>query len=274
MMDPSRFLASLAQALSTMALYKTGHPARERVIDRSFTLLQDLLAGDQHPEFSFLGDEVIYGKTSLRDLRDWNGASDSARSGFSGSSFEPNVSREDFADFLESSRRGCGAGARIDTAEARQMTRQQTIRFGEIGIRSDDAEGKRLLEKEIVTATINYGMGEEIDAIKVHARGGAQERRLAVARGRSRRPLAVRGDARRERDDAAAPDAQGVRPVHHDALPERLGADDGPGPSISGSTRAMCGPSAWPGCCTTFGKVKVPMEILNKPGKLTDEERA
>jgi hypothetical protein len=34
MSDPIRFLVSFGQAVSTMALYNDGHPARERAVDR------------------------------------------------------------------------------------------------------------------------------------------------------------------------------------------------------------------------------------------------
>jgi hypothetical protein len=60
--DPSRFLTTLAQTLSTMGLYAPGHPARERVVDRSYALLHELVR-DGRAEFSFLGDEVVHGST-------------------------------------------------------------------------------------------------------------------------------------------------------------------------------------------------------------------
>jgi len=121
-MDPSRFLASLAQALSTMALYKDGAPARERVIDRSFTLLQESVGRGQHPSSPSWGDEVIYGKTSLRDLRDWEWSKRFGTLGIQRLEFEPNVSREDFADFLEliSSRAG---GRRVPGSTPRKRDR-------------------------------------------------------------------------------------------------------------------------------------------------------
>ena len=36
MSEPARFLSAFAQALSTMALYGEGHPAREKAIDNAF----------------------------------------------------------------------------------------------------------------------------------------------------------------------------------------------------------------------------------------------
>jgi hypothetical protein len=159
-MDVSRFLTSLAQTLSTMSLYKPGHPARERVVDRSFALLRDMVRDDPHPEFSFLGDEVVYGKTSLRELRDWDWSQRFAGMGIQRLEFDADVTREDFAEFLdEVYNRVANPAARIDTTEARH-TRTQRIRYGALGIRSATEEGRKLLEKEIATATITYQLGE------------------------------------------------------------------------------------------------------------------
>ena len=58
MSDPIRFLVSFGQAVSTMALYNDGHPARERAVDRSYRCLIDLQQHDPHPRFSFLGEET------------------------------------------------------------------------------------------------------------------------------------------------------------------------------------------------------------------------
>src|SRR6185503_9449605 len=123
-MDPSRFLSSLAQSLSTMTLYTAGHPARERIIDRSFDLLRDMLAENPHPDFSFLGDEVIYGKNTLRDLRDWEWSKRFGSLGIQRLEFDADVTREDYVGFLELvSSKFPAPGLVQDTAESRQMTR-------------------------------------------------------------------------------------------------------------------------------------------------------
>ena len=272
-MEPSRFLTLLAQTLSTMALYKSGHPARERVIDRSFSLLRELLAENPKPEFSFLGDEVIYGKTSLRDLRDWEWSKRFGALGVQRLEFDADVSREDFVDFLELvSSKLAAPGLMVDTAVSRQMTRRQTIRYGEIGIRSDDEEGRRLLEREIVTATITYQMGEEIDAIKymheeVLKNGGlplleaeAVVRSLSVAmHGESEMMLPLL--MLKEFDQYTTTHCLNVS-VLTMALAEHLGLHPRDVRTFGVA-----------GLLHDLGKVKIPMEILNKPGKLTDEER-
>ena len=272
-MEPSRFLSSLAQALSTMALYRSGHPARERVIDRSYTLLQELLTDNSHPEFSFLGDEVIYGATSIRELRDWEWSQRFGALGIQRLEFDPDVSREDFVHFLEMiSTRLQAPGAPLDTTEARQMTRRQTIRWGEIGIRSDDEEGRKVLERDIVTATMTYQLGEEIDAIRfmheeVMKSGGlplleaeAVVRSLSVAmHGESEMMLPLL--MLKEFDQYTTTHCLNVS-VLTMALAEHLG--------LNGRDVRTFGVA---GLLHDLGKVRIPTEILNKPGKLTDDER-
>jgi putative nucleotidyltransferase with HDIG domain len=272
-MDVTRFLASLAQTLSTMALYKPGHPARERVVDRTFAQLQDMLKDDPHPDFSFLGDEVIYGKTSIRELRDWEWSKRFAGMGIQRLEFDPDVTREDLVDFLEEVyARVANPGGPVDTTEARQ-TKPLRIRYGALGIRSDTAAGRKVLERDIVTATITYQLGEEIDAIKymheeVMKSGGlplleaeAVVRSLSVAmHGESEMMLPLL--MLKEFDQYTTTHCLNVS-VLTMALAEHLGLN-------ARDVRTF----GVAGLLHDLGKVKIPMEILNKAGKLTDDERA
>ena len=65
MSDPARFLTSFAQALAAMTLYRDGHPARGRAVDAAYQELHDLQADTARPLFTFLGDEVVYGRLPL-----------------------------------------------------------------------------------------------------------------------------------------------------------------------------------------------------------------
>ena len=272
-MDVSRFLTSLAQTLSTMALYKPGHPARERVVDRTYSLLTDILRDDPHPEFSFLGDEVVYRTTSLRELRDWEWSKRFSVMGIQRLEIDQDVTREDLAEFLdEVFARVSNAGAQVDTTEARQ-TKPLKIRYGALGIRSETEAGRKILEKEVVTATINYQLGEEIDAIKymheeVLKNGGlplleaeAVVRSLSVAmHGESEMMLPLL--MLKEFDQYTTTHCLNVS-VLTMALAEHLGLN-------ARDVRTF----GVAGLLHDLGKVRIPMEILNKPGKLTDEERA
>ena len=64
--DPGRFLNTFAQALAAMALYRDGHPARERAVDLAYQQVQDLQTDTPRPLFTFLGDEVVFSMASSR----------------------------------------------------------------------------------------------------------------------------------------------------------------------------------------------------------------
>jgi putative nucleotidyltransferase with HDIG domain len=272
-MDPTRFLTALAQTISTIALYKQGHPARERVIDRSLALLRELLVGDTRPEFSFLGDEVVYDSTSIRELRDWEWSKRFAAIGVQRLEFDAEVSREDFVEFLDAvSGRLAHPDAPADTTEARQ-TRKRSIRYGEVGIRAEDDAIKRKLEQDIATATIAYQLGEEVDAVKymhdeVMKNGGlplleaeAVVRSLSVAmHGESEMMLPLL--MLKEFDQYTTTHCLNVS-VLTMALAEHMGLN-------ARDVRTF----GVAGLLHDLGKVKIPMEILNKPGKLTDDERS
>jgi putative nucleotidyltransferase with HDIG domain len=270
MAEPSRFLTSFAQALSTMALYADGHPARERAIDRSYQNLHELQEADPKAEFSFLGEETVYRNVALREMRDWEWAGRLANAGVQRLEFEPGVSREEYEDFLEQVLARLTLSA-IDTSEARQ-TRRSTIKFGAIGIRGESRAMQEAIDSPVPTATIGYSLGEEIEAIRwmheeVTDRGALPLIEAeAVVRSLS---VAMHGDAAmvlpllslRQFDEYTTTHCLNVS-VLTMALAEHMG--------LGAADVRTFGVA---GLLHDLGKVRVPMEILNKPGKLTDEER-
>ena len=88
MSDPVRFLNTFAQTLSVMTLYPEGHPSRERLVDVAFEDLEALFAEGALPRFTFLEGEVVYGRQSLRDLREWEWSARLAECGVSRLEFE------------------------------------------------------------------------------------------------------------------------------------------------------------------------------------------
>jgi putative nucleotidyltransferase with HDIG domain len=256
-----------------MNLYKQGHPARERVIDRCFALVQEMIQENSHPEFSFLGDEVVYGKTSIREMRDWEWSKRLNAMGIQRLEFEPDVSRDEFVEFLEEVYgRVANPNAPIDSSESRQ-TRKLTIRYGALGIRTENEEERRKLERDVATATITYHLAEEVDAVKymhdeVLRSGGlplleaeAVVRSLSVAmHGESEMMLPLL--MLKEFDQYTTTHCLNVS-VLTMALAEHLGLNPRDVRTFGVA-----------GLLHDLGKVKIPMEILNKPGKLTDEERS
>jgi putative nucleotidyltransferase with HDIG domain len=267
MADPVRFLTALARSLATMALYSSGHPARERAVDRSYTLLRDLQAFDPTPRFSFLGDEVIYGEHVVRELGDWEWAPRLAGAGVQRLEFEADVNREEFEDFLEQVLARFMLAA-VDSSEAR-TSRRAGVKFGSIGIR-----GSALTEPAPApqTATVSYSLGEEADMVRwMHAevseRGGLPLLEAeAVVRSLS---VAMHADGGfvlpllqlKQFDEYTTTHSLNVS-VLTMALAEHLGL----------GARAVRGFGV-AGLLHDLGKVRIPLEILNKPGKLSDEER-
>jgi putative nucleotidyltransferase with HDIG domain len=249
-----------------MALYTEGHPARERAIDEAYRTLRDLQAVDPQPLFTFLDDEVVHGRLPLRELKAWDWGPRLAQAGIQRLEFADAVSREEFGEFLDEVLARLTLSA-IDTAEARQM-RRSSIRFGTVGVRgsAEDAAAP------IPTATIDYSLSEEADTLRwvqeeVRARGRlplteaeAVVRSLSIAMHGGRQiviPLLQLKDF----DQYTTTHSMNVA-VLTMALAEALGlaARDVRGFGVAGLLHDI-------------GKVKIPLEVLTKSGRFTEDER-
>ena len=266
MSDPARFLNAFAQALAGMALYRDGHPARERAVDVAYQHLHDLQSETPHPFFTFLGDEVVFGQQPLRELKAWDWGKRLAQAGIQRLEFEDHVGREDFEGFLEE------VLARLTlsaiSSEARQM-RRSSIRFGAVGLKGEaDAPPEAM-----PTATIAFSLGEEIDTVRwlqreVQTKGAvpmaeaeAVVRSLTVAM-HSGRQIMMPLLHLKEFDQYTTTHSMNVA-VLSMALAEFL--------SLSATDVRSFGIA---GLLHDIGKVKIPLDVLTKPGRLTDEERA
>ena len=264
--DPARFLNMFAQALAAMALYRDGHPARERAVDLAYQQVQDLQTDTPRPLFTFLGDEVVFGHMPLRELKAWDWGKRLAQAGIQRLEFEDRVGREDFEGFLEEVLARLTLSA-IST-EARQM-RRSSIRFGAVGLKGETDIGQETLP----TATISFSLGEEVNTLRwlqseVQTKGAvplteaeAVVRSLAVAMHGGRQVMLPLLQLK-EFDQYTTTHSMNVA-VLSMALAEFLG--------LSATDVRAFGIA---GLLHDIGKVKIPLEVLTKPGKLTDEERA
>src|SRR6266550_6819859 len=270
MSDPVRFLVSFGQAVSTMALYDDGHPARERAVDRSYRCLRDLQQHDPHPRFSFLGEETIYQETALRDLGDWEWGTRLAQAGVQRMELDENVTREAYEEFLEEMMARITLSF-IDSAEARP-TRPSGIKVGTLGIRGDTRVLQEALAAEVPVATISYSLGEEAASIQSMHREVQDRGKLPLAEAEAvvrSLSMAMHGDQEmilpllqlREFDEYTTTHSLNVS-VLTMALAESL--------ELAQQDVRTFGIA---GLLHDLGKVNVPQDILNKPGKLTDEER-
>lgn len=268
MSDPVRFLNTFAQALATMSLYATGHPARERAIDAAYSQLDSLQRDNPRPQFSFLGDEVVYGQTALRDMKDWEWGTRLSNAGIQRLEVADVVDRTEYENFLEEVLARLTISA-IDSADARHA-QHANIKFGAIGIRGETdvrREGAML-----PTAGFAYTLGEEIEAIQwVHDEvTSTGELPLLEAESVVRSlSVAMHGDSQMVLPLLQLKDFDQYTTTHSinvSVLTMGLAEFIGLG---AREVRAY----GVAGLLHDLGKVRIPKDILNKPGKLSDEER-
>jgi putative nucleotidyltransferase with HDIG domain len=273
MSDPVRLLTTLAKALSAMGLYQAGHPARERAVDVAYEELVRLQATDPHAQFSFLGDEVVFGQAALREMGAWDWGRKLASVGIQRLEIVNVVSREEYAEFLDDVVARLGTTAPVSTAESRPGAgRVHGIRFGAIGIRGETAHMKEETRQAETSSSISYDLGAEADAVRwMHdevAKRGELPLMEAEAVVRSL-AVAMHGDSQvvlplvqmKEFDQYTTTHSLNVS-VLTMALAEHL--------QLSASDVRAFGVA---GLLHDLGKVRIPKEILVKPGKLSDAER-
>jgi hypothetical protein len=268
MNDPVRFLNTLGQALSAMSLYGPKHPARERAVDAAYDQLLSVGKTDQRPNFSFLDEEVLYRQQVLRELRGWDWGRKLSKVGIQRMEFDEEVSREDFEGFLSDVHQQVFVGT-TDTSEARQL-RRPSIRFGAVSVRGSTAD---TAANAVATATIAYTLGDEVGAVQwVHeqVRSGAVLD-MAEAEGVVRSlSLAMHSESHiilpllqlKSFDQYTTTHATNVA-VLSMALAEFIGL--GPRDVREFGTA---------GLLHDLGKVRIPKEILTKPGAFTEQEVA
>ena len=274
MNEPVRFLTSFAQSVATMALYGPSHPARMRAVDASYGILRELQTHDSRPEFSFLGDEVVYGQHPLRDMRDWEWGARLAAAGVQRLEFAPDVSREDFEIFLE------GIVTRLalpmlDGAQLRLVGARGSgaIRFGALGIRGESRLTPFVPEVALPATRRTYELTDEVATVEwMHEQVVARAELPLLEAESVVRSLAVamHGDQEmllpllslREFDEYTTTHSLNVS-VLTMALAEAMGMS-------ARDVRAF----GVAGLLHDLGKTRIPLEVLNKPGKLTDDERA
>ena len=267
MSDPVHFLNAFAQALGVMTLYPEGHPSRERAVDAAFSELNGITSRGAHPSFTFLDDEVVFGRERLRELKSWDWGKRLVAAGVQRLEFEREVTRDEFEGFLQEIL-GRLMLSSIDTSEARQM-RSLGIRFGAVGLQGQEETGAAPAPLEM--ATLDVTLGEEAETFRwlqneVQSRGSVPLLEAeAVVRSLS---VAMHGDSRivlpllklKEFDQYTTTHALNVS-VLSMGLAEFMG--------LSPREVRAYGVA---GMLHDLGKVRVPKDILTKPGKLTPEE--
>jgi putative nucleotidyltransferase with HDIG domain len=267
MSDAVRFLTAFAQGLATMALYGDGHPARERAVDLAYAALHDLQSGLPRQVFTFMGPEVLHGTEALRELRGWEWSDRLAAAGVQRLELDERVEREELEALMDDLllRLTLPGG---DSAELRSL-RPSRIRTGAVGVRGTAAAGSVTTP----TAELGYSLADEVQAIRWMQTEVLEQRAVPMAEAEAvvrSLTVAMHGDSQmvlpllqlRSHDEYTTAHSLNVS-VLCMALAEFIGL---PGNDVRAFGVA--------GLLHDIGKVRIPAELLNKPGKLTPEERA
>ena len=268
------FLLAVGQTLSAMGLYGDGHPAREKAIDQAFLRLEDLLPVLGDRPLTFLEDEVLVADRTVPDLRGWGWAPRLSAAGVQRLEFTGRPSRPEFVAFLGMLRERT-SGQQPSSAESRPAA-TGSIRWGTVEVRRSGAVaagvGAAAVEQPDDSAG-PFGLDEEAQAVEWIHRELATAGTLPLAEAEAVvRSLAVamRGDQRlmvpllrlRAFDEYTTTHSLNVS-VLAMALAEHM--------ELSSKDVRAFGVA---GLLHDVGKIRIPKEILNKPGKLSDEERA
>ena len=268
MSDPVRFLTALSQALSAFGLYGDQHPAVRRSIDAAYRELADLQRHLPMVAITFLPDEVLVGRDLVPELERWEWSGRLARAGIERLEIGGGVSDAQFERFLAhaASLLGLAGDLRSDLWQ----DGPEGIRFGRI--RVADAERRGSDAAPLPVATLTYSLREERDAVRwVHdevsdgksiplleAYGVVRSLSLAMHGGQA---MVLPLLQLKEFDQYTTTHSINVS-VLTMALGEFLGM-------VPASVRAY----GLAGLLHDLGKVRIPREILSKPGRLTAEER-
>ena len=267
MSDPVSFLTSLGQVLATLGLYDEGHPARERAVHQSHETLLRLLEEEPDCRFSFLTGEVVYGNRVLREFREWEWAGRLAEIGVERLEFVPPVSFEDFDRFVctvYDRLKGDGQSPLLAPVYA-----PTGIRYGRVAIAGES--GAQVADQPVVT-TIPFSLEEELGGIEwIHEQVSQTDDLPMVETETIVRSLAM----------AMHQEGQVVLP-----LLELKKFDQYTTTHSSNVAVLTMGLAEYLGYAPRevrilgvaallhdIGKVKVPTEVLLKPGKYTPEER-
>ena len=268
MSDPVGFLNSFAHALAVMTLYPDGHPSRDRAIDAAYQAVEEVTDATLRPSFTFLDSEVVFGREPLRDFKDWDWGRRLAAAGIQRLEFERKVSRDEFESFLQEILARLTLSV-ITTSDTRQM-RSLGINFGTVGVQGESQHKEPTPAPAL--ATLNISLGEEVETLRwlqheVQSHGAiplieaeAVVRSLSVAMHGERRivlPLLQL----KEFDQYTTTHSLNVA-VLAMGLAESLGC-----------TKSEVRGFGVAGLLHDIGKIRIPIDVLTKPGKLSDEER-
>ena len=270
MSEPVRFLTSLARALSTLGLYGEDHRTFRQAADAACDRLRRLQETQPRPQFTFLGDEVLCGRELLHALQGWEWGPRLSRGGVERLEFTAPLSRDEMERLLGDLAARVGLRA-APSAESRQVG-VESVRYGQLRVADGTGGGTAAAAEPLQLATLSYALREEREAVGwLHAEVASGVplpliEAEAVVRSLS---LAMHADQAmvlpllelKEFDQYTTTHSTNVS-VLAMALAEYLELGAGAVRSIGLAALLH-----------DLGKIRIPREILVKPGKLTESER-
>lgn len=260
------FLTALSRTLSTMGLYGDEHPATRRALDAAHAALQDLQATEPAVQFTFLSGEVLTGDEVLPELEGWEWSDELAQAGIERIEFLDRLDADQFSRLLTDLAVRLGIRT-ASSADARQSG-FSPVRFGLVTV---DAGGRHS-EENLAMAGLSYALRDERDTVTwVHDEVRTAGRLHAAEADGVVRSLSLAMHAEqamvmpllqlKEHDQYTTTHSMNVS-VLSMALGEflELGAE---------TVRSL----GLAGLLHDLGKVCIPQDILNKPGRLTEAER-
>jgi HD-GYP domain-containing protein (c-di-GMP phosphodiesterase class II) len=149
------FLHALGHGLAAHALYGTGHRARKEAGARLYATLEELLARDLGPTFTFLDDTVLYRSRPLHGLKDWVWSKRLGAAGIRRLEFTREVTRPGLEEFLAALHVRLGR-------EGRDVALPECPGIGA----GDVAVGPDLLGSTNGAGNGGLSLGDEVDAVR------------------------------------------------------------------------------------------------------------
>jgi HD-GYP domain-containing protein (c-di-GMP phosphodiesterase class II) len=258
------FLKALAKQLSAVSLYQAGHPERERSLDSAYAKLCELLEIEASVRLSFLEGDVVFGDRPISELRQWEWALRLAEVGAERLEIDAGVTRSELENLLEEVNARLALG---DRKPSRQAYGTETrTRFGPIAVVGEETD------REDWTAEVPLNLQEELGVAdwlhseiaevgQVPSAESTALVQLLTAVMHSGEDILLPLVKLKEADQYSATHSINVS-VLSMGLAESL--------SLASSDIQAIGEAA---VLHDVGKTLISLEILNKPGKLTDDER-
>ena len=261
------FLISLGQALSAAALYGDRHPAFRSAADEAFRSLLVLLEAFPAPRYSFLEGEVIFANRRLRELGEWHWARTLADAGAQRIEVARGIDREEFdrllaslVEMLDPTSTAAEGSARIDLPHVRVGTLAvgERKRLTELEDGAEEpAEGPELEEEtQAIDHLLDQAENRGLISLAV-ARAVVQSLSIALQYGRPLLELLV---PVRRNDEYTTVHSLNVS-VLSMSLAEAVGV---PRQDVKDIGEAAL--------LHDVGKAYTPVEVLQKPGKLSPDE--